>query len=113
MAGALSKLPTGGCNPEFTYIGGLGPSLITSHGQTLHLGSLRAMAHGDLARGMTHDGHILLENHEIARTGRATPDTSSCQVQTSCMEKLDPTIESCSGQRLCHRNATSQSTHER
>jgi hypothetical protein len=29
----------GGCILEFTYVGGLGPSLITGHGQAFHLES--------------------------------------------------------------------------
>jgi hypothetical protein len=48
------------------------------------------MAHGDLPRGMAHGGHILLGNHEIARTSGATPVTSSCLVQTLSRGKTGP-----------------------
>ena len=65
--------PLGGCIPGFTYIGGLAPSLITGHGQDFHLGRLRPMAHGELAQGMAYGGHILLGNHEIARTNGSKP----------------------------------------
>ena len=71
-----------------------------------------AIAHGDLARGMAHGGHILSGNHKIARAGRATPVTSSYLVQTRHMAKLDPTIESHPGQCLRHRIAMSQGAHE-
>ena len=58
--------PYGGCIQEFTYVGGLAPSLITGHSQDFHPGSLRPVAHGELARGMDRGGYILLGNHEIA-----------------------------------------------
>ena len=61
-----------GCILECTHMRGLVPSLITGHGQD-HPGSQTALAHGSLAQGMAHGGHILLENHEIARTNGATP----------------------------------------
>jgi hypothetical protein len=70
----------GGCIPEFTNVGGLIPSPITSQGQDFHPGSQRPMAHGELARGMARGGHILLGNHEIARTNGSTPVTSSYPV---------------------------------
>jgi hypothetical protein len=72
--------PHGACIPEFTYIGGLAPSLITGHGQGFHPGSLRPVTHGELARGMAHSGCILLGNHEIARTNGSTPIIGYCLV---------------------------------
>ena len=63
--GHTIKTTHGGCILEFTYIGGLGPSLTTGHGQAFHPKNQTAMAHGDLTQGMAHGGHILLGNHEI------------------------------------------------
>jgi hypothetical protein len=54
------------CILEFTNTGDPVPSLITDHGQTFHLGSLLAVAHGDLAQGVARGDYILLDNHEIA-----------------------------------------------
>ena len=111
--GYTLRTPRGGCILEFTCVGGLAPSLITGHGQDFHLGSLRPMVHGELARGMAHGGRILLGNHEIARTNGSTPIFSYCTVQTRHMGKLDSTVEPCPRQRLqSQRDAMSQSTHE-
>jgi hypothetical protein len=71
-----------GCIPEPTYVGGLGPSLITGHSQDFHPGSLRSMAHGELARGMARDGRDTLGNCEISQTNRSTPVIGYCPVQT-------------------------------
>jgi hypothetical protein len=70
----------GGCILEFTYVGGLGPSLITNHSRDFHPRNQTAVAHGDLARGMAHGGHAPTGNHEIARANGATPVTSSYPV---------------------------------
>jgi hypothetical protein len=80
MAGVVSETTHGGCIPELTYVGGPGPSLITSYGQDFHLESQMAMAHGNLTRGMACGGHIPAGNHEITRTDGATPVTSSYSV---------------------------------
>ena len=64
--GHTLRTPHGGYTLEFTCVGGLVPSLSTGHGQDFHPGSLRPMAHGELARGMDRGGYILLGNHEIA-----------------------------------------------
>ena len=61
------------CIPKFTYVGGLAPSLITSHGQDFHLGSLRPVAHGELAQKMAHGSRIFLRNHEISRNNGSMP----------------------------------------
>ena len=61
------------CIPEFTYVRGLEPSLITGHGQDFHPGSLRIVAHGKLARGMARDGRNPLGNCEIDRTNGSMP----------------------------------------
>jgi hypothetical protein len=58
--------------PEFTYIGGLVPSLITGRGQVFHPGNQRPMAHDELTHGMALSGHILLGNHEIVRIDELT-----------------------------------------
>jgi hypothetical protein len=63
---------------EFTCVGGIAPSIITSHGQDFHPGSLRSMAHGELARGMARDGRNPLGNHEIARTNGSMPIIGYC-----------------------------------
>jgi len=57
------------------------------------------MAHGELARGMTHGGHILLGNHEIAQTNGSTLVASYTPVQTPHMGELYPTIDPRPGQR--------------
>ena len=62
-----------GCILECTHMRGLVPSLITSHGQDLHLRNRMAMALGDLTQGMAHSHHILLGNYEIIQTDRAMP----------------------------------------
>ena len=72
------------------------------------------MAHGELAQGMAYGGHILLGNHEIARTNGSTPIIGFYPVQTRHVEKLDPMVESRPEQRLCHQqNTTSQGMHQR
>ena len=50
------------------------------------------MAHNDLTQGVAHGGHILFENHEIARTDGATPVIHSYPVQTRRMVELDPIV---------------------
>ena len=70
----------GCCILESTYIGGPGPSLITSHGRDFYPGSQTTVAHGYLARGMAHGGHVLLGNREIARASGTTPVTNSYPV---------------------------------
>jgi hypothetical protein len=47
--GHTLRTPLGGCIPEFTYMGGLAPSLTTGYNQDFHLGSQKPMAHGELA----------------------------------------------------------------
>jgi hypothetical protein len=42
------RIALSGSIPEFTYIGGPVPSLVTSHGQIFHPGIWRPMAHGRL-----------------------------------------------------------------
>jgi hypothetical protein len=98
----------GGCIPEPTYAGGLGPSLITDHGQDFHQGSLRFVAHGELARGMACDGRNTLGNREIARTNGSTPIIGYCPIQTRSVRKLDSMVEPHTGQRFRLRNAVSQ-----
>jgi hypothetical protein len=100
MAVALSGLPHGGCILEPTYAGGLGPSLITGHGQDFHPGSLRSMAHGELARGMARNGYNTLGNCEIAQTNRSTPIIGYCLVQTRRVKKLDSMVDPCTGQHF-------------
>jgi hypothetical protein len=46
--GRTLRTTHGGCIPDSTYVGGLGPSLIIGYGQDLHPGSLRSEAHGEL-----------------------------------------------------------------
>jgi hypothetical protein len=72
----LSELPPGGSILEFTYIGGPVPSLVTSHGQVLHPGGQKSMAHDELTQGMALTGHILLGNHEVIHTNGSVPITS-------------------------------------
>jgi hypothetical protein len=62
---------------EFTYIGGLVPSLVTSHGQIFHPGIWRPMAHGRLTQGMTSTDHILLGSHETIHTVGQRPSLDS------------------------------------
>jgi hypothetical protein len=64
--GRTLRAAHGGCILGFTNTGDPVPSLITDHGQTFHLGSLLAVAHGDLAQGVARGDYILLDNHEIA-----------------------------------------------
>jgi hypothetical protein len=90
----------GGCILEPTYAGGLGPSLITGHGQDFHPGSLRSMAHGELARGMARNGYNTLGNCEIAQTNRSTPIIGYCLVQTRRVKKLDSMVDPCTGQHF-------------
>jgi hypothetical protein len=63
--GCTLETSHGCCILEFTYVGGLGPSLITSHGQAFHPESQMVTAHGDLTQGMARDGYIPTGNHEI------------------------------------------------
>ena len=98
----------GGCIPECTRMRGPMPSLIIGHSRDFHLESQTAMAHGDLTQGMARGGHILLGNHEIIRTDGATPVIRSYPVQARRVAKLDPTIESCLGQRHRQRNTMNQ-----
>jgi hypothetical protein len=78
--GCILETVQWGCIPEFTYAGGLGPSLITGHGQNFHPGSLRSVAHGRLARGMARSGRNPLGNSEIARTNGSMPVVGYCLV---------------------------------
>ena len=71
----LETAPSGSI-PEFTYVGGPVPSLVTGHGQVFHLGGRKSMAHDELAQGMASTGHILLGNHKVVHTNRSTLITS-------------------------------------
>ena len=73
--GHTLRTPLRGYILEFTYMGGLAPSLVTGHSLDFHLRSQRPMAHGDLAQGMAYGGHILLGNHEITQTNGSMPIT--------------------------------------
>ena len=83
----------GGCIPKFIHKGSPEPSLIIGHGQAFHPESWMAMAHGNLGRGIDSGGHIPAGNHEITRTNRATPVTSSYPVQACRMAELDIMVE--------------------
>ena len=102
----------GGCIPEFTYVGGPGPSLIAIHGQDFHPRSQTVMAHVDLARGMAHGGHILLGNLEIAQTNGTTLVIGSYPIWTRHVVELGPIIETHPEQRLRLWNLVSQGAHE-
>jgi hypothetical protein len=101
--GCILETVQWGCIPEFTYAGGLGPSLITGHGQNFHPGSLRSVAHGRLARGMARGGRNPLGNREIAQTKGSMPVIGYCPIQTRRVRKLDTMVEPRPGQRLCCR----------
>jgi hypothetical protein len=63
------------------------------------------VAHDDLTQGMAHGGHVLLGNHEIARTSETTPVTGSYLIQTRHVLELDPIVEMHPEQWLCLQNA--------
>lgn len=98
---ALGTAPSGNI-PEFTYIGGPVPSPTTRHGQILHPGGRKPMAHDELTKGMASIGHILLGNHEVFHTNGSTPIVSFYPVQANRVGSLDPAVKLCPEQRFHH-----------
>ena len=102
-----------GCIPEFTYIGGTVPSIITHHCQVFHLRNQRPMAHGELTHGMALGGRILWGNDEIVRTRGLTPVKGLYLIQDHRATSLDPMVQSCPEQRRLQWNMANQGAHER
>jgi hypothetical protein len=71
--GQTPRTTHGGCISEYTYLEGLVPSLIASHGQVSHLRNQRTTAHDELAQGMASIDHILLWNHTVNHTKGPAP----------------------------------------
>ena len=100
--GHTLRITLRGCILEFTCIGGLAPSHVTGHGLDFRLGSQRSVAHGELPRGMARGGHILLGDHEIARTNGSTPIISFYSIQANHVRSLGPEFEPHPEQCLCN-----------